>query len=107
VAIQFSFRTAPPQRWVLENPKKEVRLTDTCNNVKEHESPSNKNRSEKMQIRKRRSFITFMTTMHLSLSHSNFLKTFISKFKKLLQTLGSQERRRRFIRFIRMPSSGM
>jgi len=31
VAIQFSFSTAPPQRWVLENPKNEVRLTDTWN----------------------------------------------------------------------------
>jgi hypothetical protein len=30
VAIKFSFRTAPPHRWVLEKPKNEVRRTDTC-----------------------------------------------------------------------------
>lgn len=30
VAIQFSLIKAPPQRWVLEKPKNEVRRTDTC-----------------------------------------------------------------------------
>lgn len=30
VAIKFSFKTAPPHRWVLEKPKNDVRLTDTC-----------------------------------------------------------------------------
>lgn len=30
VAIKFSFITAPPHRCVLENPKNDVRLTDTC-----------------------------------------------------------------------------
>lgn len=30
MAIQFSLRIAPPQRWVLENPKKDVRRTETC-----------------------------------------------------------------------------
>lgn len=30
VAIQFSLSTAPPHLWVLEKPKNDVRLTDTC-----------------------------------------------------------------------------
>lgn len=30
MAIQFSFRTAPPHLWVLENPKNEVLRTETC-----------------------------------------------------------------------------
>lgn len=30
VAIQFSFKTAPPHLWVLEKPKNEVLRTETC-----------------------------------------------------------------------------
>jgi len=30
VAMKFSLNTAPPHRWVLENPKNEVRRTETC-----------------------------------------------------------------------------
>lgn len=33
VAIQFSFRIAPPHLWVDEKPKKDVLLTDTYENI--------------------------------------------------------------------------
>lgn len=38
MAIQFSLSTAPPQRWVLEKPKKEVLRTDTCHGHRPNEA---------------------------------------------------------------------
>lgn len=62
VAIQFSFNSAPPHRCVLENPKNDVRLTDTCATREDRMSGMHK-RTEKYFFLK--SFTLLMSETYL------------------------------------------